>query len=144
LSSSGEPGNEGPLSRVLGHDRCLFETDTVIKRSGYPNPATMGAFPKILGDFCRQRRLFTLENAVRRMTSASAERFGLTDRGLLKPGMAADVVVFDADTIAETPAAGATPAGRPRGIEHVFINGSRVVSDGSFQGGRRAGRILGG
>lgn len=139
---SGEPGNEGALERVLAHDRCLFETDTVIKRSGYPNPATMGAFPKILGDFCRRRGLFTLQDAVRRMTSASAERFGLRDRGLLKPGLAADVVVFDADAVQESPPAGGRPAGKPRGIEHVFVNGSQVVSGGEYCAQREAGRVL--
>ncbi len=139
---SGEPGYEAPLKRVLAHPRCLFETDAVIKSRVYPNPATLGAFPKILGDFCRRRGLSPLPNAIRRMTAASAERFGLRDRGLLRPGMAADVVVFDADAIEETPQLGDRPAGKPRGIEHVFVNGTHAVRGGEYCAQRPVGRVL--
>ena len=141
-SYSGEPGNEGLLEKVLAIDFCLFETDAVIKGTGYPNSAGMGAFPKILGQHVRDGKLFTLENAVRRMTSASADRFGLGDRGGLLPGKAADVVVFNPETISETPSEGRKPAGRPTGIEHVFINGEQVVRDGAYINGVRAGRVL--
>jgi N-acyl-D-amino-acid deacylase len=139
---SGEPGNESALDSVLSRDYCLFETDAAIRSSGFPNPAALGTFPRVLGRYARERRLFPLEAAVRRMTSASAERFGLAGRGRLARGFAADVVVFDPETISDTTPAGARPAGRPVGIEHVFVNGVHAVDCGSAQSGRPAGRVL--
>ncbi len=70
-----------------------------------------------------------MENAIQRMTSASAERFGIRDRGVLAAGKKADVVVFDPEIIAETPAMGTQPAGRPKGIDYVFINGQPAVQN---------------
>jgi N-acyl-D-aspartate/D-glutamate deacylase len=113
-----------------------------MKSRGYPNPAAVGTFPKILGDYVREKKLFSIEDAVRRMTSASADRFGLKDRGILAPGKAADVVVFDPDTIADTPPVGDQPAVKPKGIQHVFINGNHVVKDGSYVDGLRTGLVL--
>ncbi len=139
---SGEPGNEGPLESVLRHEACLFETDVVVKSTGYPNPAALGAFPRILGRYVRDRKFFSMESAVNRMTLASANRFGLGDRGALLPGRAADVVVFDAGKISDTPPADGRPAGRPKGIAHVFLNGAHVVKDGEYVPGLRAGRVL--
>jgi N-acyl-D-amino-acid deacylase len=139
---SGAPGCEEALEAVLAHELCLFETDALVKRKGYPNPAAVGTFPRILGEFVRNRGLLSLEDAVRRMTSASAERFGLSDRGLLARGKAADVVIFDPEAIADTPPVDSRPAGRPRGIRHVFTNGRQVVRDGTCVAACRAGRAL--
>ena len=141
-SYSGEPEDERALEAVLGYEACLFETDVIVKRGGHPNPAALGTFPRILGPFVRERRLFDLETAIRRMTAASAERFGLSDRGVLAPGKAADVVVFDAANISDTPPEGKQPAGRPRGIDHVFVNGEHAVKSGVYQSGVRAGRVI--
>jgi N-acyl-D-aspartate/D-glutamate deacylase len=141
-SYSGEPGNESPLESALTHEACVFETDAVVHSTGYPNPAAMGTFPKILGSFVREKGLLRLEDAINRMTLASADRFGLEGRGALLPGKAADLVVFDPKTIADTPPTGAQPAGRPKGIVHVFTNGTHVVKDGSYTPGARAGRVL--
>jgi N-acyl-D-amino-acid deacylase len=139
---SGEAGNEKPLEQVLSHELCLFETDVAIKASGYPNPTGLGTFPKILGTYARDKGLFSIENAVRKMTSASADRFGLQDIGRLEPGKAADVVLFDPDEIADSPPINGGPYGKPKGIHQVFINGAHVVRDGSYITGVRAGRIL--
>lgn len=139
---SGEPENQKPIEAVLSHDLCLFETDVALKDKGYPNPASRGTFPKILGEYVRDKKLFSLESAIKRMTSASAERFGLKDRGLLAKGSAADIVVFDRDKIADTPPAGKKPAGKPKGIEHVFINGRHVVKNGTYIEGSRYGRVI--
>jgi N-acyl-D-amino-acid deacylase len=139
---TGEPGNEKPLEAILSHDLCLFETDILIRSKGYPNPAAFGAFPKILGHYVRERKLFTVENAVKRMTSSSANRFGLKDRGSLDPGKAADVVVFDPQTISETIPGGKKSPTRPIGIYHAFLNGQHVVREGAYVGGVRAGRVL--
>lgn len=139
---SGEPGKEEVLKAVLSHSLCLFETDAIIKSRGYPNPAAVGAFPKILGDFVNKRNLFSMEEAVRRMTCASAERFGLDDRGLLEKGKAADVVVFDPETVSDNPPAGNIPARRPEGISRVFINGVKVVENGEYVTASRPGKVL--
>ncbi|MFO8113412.1 MAG: amidohydrolase family protein [Desulfosalsimonadaceae bacterium] len=139
---SGEPGDEALLYRVLTNDSCLFMTDAFCRYKGYPNPAAMGTFPKLLGDCVRRRRLLPLETAVNRMTAASASRFHLRDRGLLAKGMAADIVMFDPDTIDETPPDGPNPARRPKGIQHVWINGSHVVQQGHYVEGVRAGQVI--
>jgi len=141
-SYSGAPGNEGVLERVLSNNQCLFETDALVKSTGYPNPAAMGTFPRILGEYVRNRKLFTIEDAVRRMTSASAERFGIKDRGTLTAGSVADIVVFDPETISDTPPVGSQPAGKPKGIKHVFINGAHVVDQGSYKAGERPGKVI--
>lgn len=141
-AAAGEPGNEKPLEAILSHSSCLFETDALIRSRGYPNPAAFGTFPKVLGHYARERKLFSVEDAIMRMTSASADRFGLKDRGKLEPGKAADIVVFDPQKISETPPVGPNPAGKPVGIRHVFLNGAHVVKDGTYVVGARAGRVL--
>lgn len=140
---SGVPGNESVLDTVLSHPLCLFETDAITRFGGYPNPAAKGTFPKILGYHVRERRHFPIHEAISRMTGASAARFNLTDRGILARGKAADITIFDPAAISENrPAAPLQPAGRPRGIRHVFINGRHIVKNGAYINGTRAGRIL--
>ena len=139
---SGAGGAESVLESVLSHEACLFETDAFIRTAGYPNAAALGTFPRLLGPLRRDRKLFSLEEAVRRMTSASAERFGFRDRGAIEVGKAADIVVFDAETITDTPPSPGKPPGRPKGIEHVFLAGEHVVVDGRYDGEARAGRVL--
>ena len=139
---SGEPGRTEVIESVLSNRLCLFETDTIIKSRGYPNPSARGAFPQILGPLVRDRKLFTLEDAIHRSTYASAQRFHITDRGVLQAGKAADLVVFDPAGICDTPPVGRQGAGKPKGIMHVFINGRQVLKDGSLTGDQRAGKVL--
>ncbi len=130
------------IEHVLPHDLCLFETDAAIKSRGYPNPAALGTFPKILGQYVREKKLLSIEKAIQRMTSASAQRFGIKDRGVLAPGKAADIVIFNPETVSETPPLNDKPAGKPNGILHVFVNGIQVVKDGNYIDSARAGRVL--
>ena len=102
----------------------------------------MGTFPRILGKFVRHKKLIGLEDAIRRMTSASAERFGLIDRGMLAKGKFADITIFDPDTIADSPPVGSFPAGAPKGIRHVFINGAHVFENGVTASNQRAGMVI--
>lgn len=139
---SGDRNERGPISDVITHDACLFETDAIVRRNGWPNPAAVGTFPKVLGDYVRGRRRLSLEQAVARMTSESCARFGITDRGVLAKGKKADVVVFDPETIADTPPRAGQPAARPTGIDRVYVNGVEVVTDGAYHEGVRAGRVL--
>ena len=141
-SYSGAPDDEDALEAVLADPHCLIETDALVTRRGHPNPAAAGTFPRVLGEFARERRLFRIEDAIRRMTSASAERFGIRERGVLAKGKAADLVIFDPERIADAPPVADRPAGRPVGVRHVFLNGEHVVRDSAFVEGSRAGRVL--
>lgn len=139
---SGEPGREDVIEAVLAHEACLFETDVILRRKGYPNPAGLGTFPRILGRYARDKKLFEMNEAIARMTSKSAERFGITDRGTLAPGKAADIVIFDPERINDSPPVGSAPAGRPEGIQQVFVNGTQVVEAGAYIEDTAVGHVL--
>ncbi len=96
---------------------------------GRPHPRSFGTFTRILADVVRKRHVLTLEEAIRKMTSQPANRLGLADRGLLRQGMKADIVVFDSDTVADT-STFAKPDTYSKGIGWVLINGKAVVADG--------------
>jgi N-acyl-D-amino-acid deacylase len=97
------------------------------------SPRTYGSYPRILGEFVREKQLIGLEEAVRKMTSAPAARLGLADRGMVRDGYIADLVVFDAGTVASR-ATYDDPRQYPVGIEHVIVNGMSVVRDGEHTG----------
>jgi N-acyl-D-amino-acid deacylase len=94
----------------------------------------------VLGHYARDVGLFSQAEAVRKMTSMPAQKFGLWDRGVLRPGLAADLVVFDAATVNDR-ATYADPEQAPLGIPHVIVNGEFAVRDGQYTGAR-AGRVL--
>ena len=98
-----------------------------------PSPRTWGSFPRILGEFVRDQRIMPLETAVRKMTGTPSARLGLADRGLLRDGMKADIVVFDPATVAST-ATYDEPRSFPIGIDWVVVNGEIVVDDGEHTG----------
>ncbi len=139
---SGEPGNESALEKVLSQDHCLFETDVLVKAAGFPNPAGVGTFPRILGTYVRDKKLFSLENAIHRMTGASAERFGIHETGTLAKGKAADIVCFDADTVGYGYDDPSRPAEKPEGIAHVFLNGKQIVKQSTYVDDLKAGRVI--
>ena len=90
-------GNPDNIRTIVRHPAQMVGSDGIMT-GDMPNPRTYGTFPYVLGQFCREEGLFRLEDAVRRMTSAPAQRLGLQDRGILRDGMKADVVVFDPET----------------------------------------------
>lgn len=96
---------------------------------GRPHPRSFGTFTRILADVVRKRHVLTLEEAIRKMTSQPANRLGIADRGLLRQGMKADIVVFNPDTVADT-STFAKPDTYSKGIGWVLINGKPVVADG--------------
>jgi dihydroorotase/N-acyl-D-amino-acid deacylase len=108
--------------------------------AGHPHPRNFGTFPRILGHYVREEKILTLEDGVRRMTSLPAQRLGLKDRGLLREGYWADVVVFDPDRISDM-ATFASPKQYPAGINYVVVNG-RVVIDLGKHTGERPGMVL--
>jgi N-acyl-D-amino-acid deacylase len=104
------------------------------------HPRALGSMPRVIGHYARDLKLFSIEEAVRRMTSLPARRMGLSDRGLLRPGLAADVVVFDPERIRDV-ATFEEPNVYSEGVEHVVVNG-RVVLDGGRMTDERPGRPL--
>ena len=122
---------------VIGTDAGGFDPDSA---KSVVHPRAYGTYPRILGRYVREQKLFTLEEAVRKMTGAVATRLGLRDRGLLREGMFADVVVFDDKTIIDV-ATPEKPHQLSRGVEHVFVNGVQVVRDGRHTGAT-PGRVL--
>ena len=112
-------GTDRILEALARHPASLFS-------AGSPGAGSPGSFPRFL-QIARDRRLITLEEAVRKMSGAAAERFSLVDRGFLRESLAADIVVFDWDKVADNTTA-ERPSAAPSGIEYVFINGRKIVS----------------
>ena len=105
-----------------------------------PAPRTYGTYPRILGELVREERVLGLEEAVRKMTGASAARLGLTDRGVIADGLKADLVVFDPARVRAL-ATYEEPRRFPEGIPYVLVNGVLVV-DGGEHTGATPGRAL--
>ena len=127
------PGpNAATLPDFLTHPLSMVGTDAVLL-GDYPSPRTYGTFPFILSELVREERAMTLETAVRKMTSAAANRLGIPDRGMLRDGMRADVVIFDPESI-KSPATRREPKQFPIGVEYVITNGSVVIDQGKHTG----------
>ena len=107
---------------------------------GHPHPRYFGTFPRVLGRYTREQNILTLEQAIHKMTGMPAVRLGLGDRGLLQPGHWADLVLFDAERVADR-ATFENPKQYPIGIEQVFVNGVPVIVEETHTG-ERPGRVL--
>jgi N-acyl-D-aspartate/D-glutamate deacylase len=107
---------------------------------GAPHPRSYGTFARVLAVYVREKALLTLEEAVRKMTSFPAARLGLVDRGLVRPGMRADLVLLDPATVRDR-ATFEQPHQYAEGVSLVVVNGE-VVLDGDRMTGRRPGRVL--
>ena len=123
----------------IGSDGTAVKPDGPLA-SGHPHPRYYGTFPRILGRNVREEKVLTLEDAVRKMTSANAAKVHQFDRGLLRPGLAADVTIFNAATVIDN-ATFEKPHQYPTGIEYVIVNG-RVVLEKGRHTGARPGVIL--
>ena len=138
--------DEEDVLRIMRHPLQMVGTDsgasgtTGFMRRGKPHPRGYGTYPRVLGKYVRESGTLTLEEAIRKMTSFPAQRFGLQSRGLLKPGMVADIVVFNPDTVIDT-ATYEEPHQLPKGVEHVIVNGEITVQSSEPQG-TLAGRTL--
>jgi dihydroorotase/N-acyl-D-amino-acid deacylase len=121
-SDSEEQAEDGPLSMTKAHPRAF------------------GTFSRVLAEYVRKEHTMSLEDAVRKMTSLAASRVGITDRGILRPGMMADVTVFDPSTIQDV-ATYSDPLRYSVGVKYVFVNGKPAVSDGKITD-ERPGRAL--
>ncbi len=125
-------GEEG-LAALVKNPEVAFVTDANDYGKGKPHPAAYGSFPRVLGRYVRRERLLTLAEAVRRMTSLPAAILGLPDRGVLREGARADVVVFDPEAI-EDRATLEEPRRRAQGVEMVLVNGQVVYRGGALTG----------
>jgi N-acyl-D-aspartate/D-glutamate deacylase len=135
-----EVADEGDIRTVMQHSSTMIGSDGVPASGSNPHPRLYGTFPRVLGRYVREQGVLSLPEAIRRMTSFPAQKFRLADRGVVRPGAYADLVVFDPETIADEGTV-ATPRAYPRGIRSVFVNGVRVV-DGGAHTGARPGRAL--
>jgi N-acyl-D-amino-acid deacylase len=137
---------EENVDRLLAHPRAMVCSDGSALAvegplsEGSPHPRNYGTFPRILGRYVREKGVLSMEEAIYKMTSAPARRVGLTDRGRIAPGMAADVVVFDPDRVIDR-ATFEEPHRYAEGILHVAVNGRLVLRDGR-ETGARPGRAL--
>jgi dihydroorotase/N-acyl-D-amino-acid deacylase len=117
----------------VGQDAGSVSPDSLGRWGERGHPRGFGTFPRILGRYVRQDSVITLEFAIRKMTSLAAQRVGLAERGLLRPGMFADITVFDPNTIIDN-STFEQPQQLATGVTHVFVNGVAVVTDGKPTG----------
>ena len=108
--------------------------------AGRPHPRFFGTFPRVISHYCLERKLFPLETAIHKMTGLPASRLNLQDRGLLREGMWADLVIFDADKIKDAPSY-EKPAQACDGIVQVYVNGVLTAQNGKHTGAA-AGKVL--
>ncbi len=122
---------EPDIEEFLEWERASVASDGLL--GGDPNPRTYGTYPQVLGDYVRERNLLTVEEAIRIMTSLPARIVGLQHKGLIRPGMDADLVVFDPKTVG-SPATYENPHQFPEGIPHVLVDGEFIVKDSEHTG----------
>jgi N-acyl-D-amino-acid deacylase len=121
--------DEADVERVIAHPLTMIGSDG-LPHDRHPHPRLWGAFPRVFARYWRERKLFSLEQAVHKMTGMTARNFRIADRGLLKPGAMADVVVFDPARIADT-ATYDKPVSASIGIDAVFVNGYLTYRGGA-------------
>jgi N-acyl-D-amino-acid deacylase len=134
------------VAKILAHPAIMVGSDSLGLTSGpgphpgKPHPRMYGTFPRVLGRYAREERLFSLETAIQKMTGMPAARLGLEGRGLLRAGQAADLTIFDPATVRDE-ATFEDPHRHPTGIPYVIINGAVVVDGGRFTAAG-SGRVL--
>lgn len=132
--------DEADVQRILSHPRAMIGSDG-LPHDAFPHPRLWGAFPRVLGHYSRDLGLFSLEAAVQKMTGRVAEVFHLQDRGILKPGAFADLVLFDAKTIRDA-ADFDTPTRPAEGIVETWVAGQSAYVYGQGATSARAGRVI--
>ena len=125
-------GNPDNIRTIAKHPAQMVGSDGLLT-GGHPNPRSYGTFPYVLGQLVREEGLLALEEAVRKMTAIPAQRLGLKDRGILRDGMKADLVLFDPRRVASN-ATFEMPKQYPEGIDYVMVNGKRVIDRGVHTG----------
>jgi N-acyl-D-amino-acid deacylase len=137
---SGDRNNEEPIKAIIKHPLGGYATDAIDIGRGKPHPAAFGTYPRILGHYVRELKLLSLEDAIRRMTSFPANRLGIRDRGIIREGCFADLVLFDPDKIIDR-ATYEEPRQYPEGIHCVIVNGHILLENGGLTK-IRPGKVL--
>lgn len=132
-------GSEEDVQTGMRHPLTIIATDGIYGR-GKPHPRLYGTYPRVLGRYVREEKVLPLEEAVRKMTSLPARRFGISGRGTLAPGNYADIVIFNPATVIDR-STYTEPFLPPAGIEYVFVNGAVAVESGIYNGAL-AGKVL--
>jgi N-acyl-D-amino-acid deacylase len=134
--------DESDLTRIMQYPFNMIASDAGIARygSGMPHPRAYGTNARVLGRYVREQKVIRLEEAIRRMTSLPAQKFNLRDRGLLREGLAADIVVFDEATVGDA-ATYSAPHAYAKGFSYVIVNGEVTVDNGKHTGAR-SGKVL--
>jgi N-acyl-D-amino-acid deacylase len=136
--------NEDDVARIMREPFTMIASDSGVRRfgEGVPHPRGYGNNARVLGHYVRELKLLGLEDAVRKMTSLPAQVFGLRDRGLLREGYAADLVLFDETTVSDR-STFEQPHQYPVGIGYVFVNGQIVLSNGQLTGAHPGAALRG-
>lgn len=134
--------SEEDLKRILQYPFNMIASDAGIARygSGMPHPRAYGTNARVLGRYVREQKVIRIEEAIRRMTSLPAQKFNLRDRGLIREGMAADIVIFDESIVGDA-ATYTQPHAYSNGFKYVLVNGQVVVDSGKHSG-VRSGQVL--
>jgi N-acyl-D-amino-acid deacylase len=137
---------EENLRRILSHKLVVIGADGAAVApygplgKGKPHPRHYGTFPRVLGKYVRQEKILTLPQAIQKMSSTTALKFGLKNRGQIKEGFFADLAIFDAEKIIDK-ATWQNPHQYPEGVEYVLVNGQVVIHKGEHTG-KLPGKIL--
>lgn len=131
--------DEGDVRMVMAHSSTMIGTDG-LDRGSKPHPRAWGTYPRVLGKYVREEGVISLENAIYKMTHMPAKKFGIVNRGLVKEGYYADLVLFDPDTVIDQATYENSRVG-PKGMPHVIVNGVFAVRDGEHAGSR-SGRAI--
>ena len=134
--------SDDDVQRILAHPTTMVGSDGEIPIFGRanPHPRSYGTFARVLGLYVREKKTLPLEEAVRKMSSFPAARLRLADRGVIRPGMKADLVLFDPATVRDT-ATFEKPHSYAEGFSHVVVNGQVVFENGAMTSAR-PGRVL--
>jgi N-acyl-D-amino-acid deacylase len=134
--------SEEDIKRIMQYPFNMFASDATIRimGAGMPHPRGYGTNARVLGKYVRQEKVISLEEAIRRMTSLPAQKFQLKDRGLLKPGYAADILVFNENEVIDMSTFD-KPHAYSKGFHYVIVNGVLTV-DNEVHNGTRAGKAL--
>lgn len=134
-------GDNRYVEPFLAHDKYMMGSDGIYQIDGMVHPRQFGSAPRLLGYYVRERQLFSLEEAVYKLTSFPAQRFGMKSRGEILEGNFADLVVFDADNVFDN-ATFPEPRQHSVGIEHLIVNGTHILDEGHAVDGTNPGRYV--
>ncbi|HEX5025645.1 MAG TPA: D-aminoacylase [Agriterribacter sp.] len=135
---------EEDVQRIMQYPFNMFASDASIRvwNAGKPHPRGYGTNARVLAKYVREEKIISLEEAIRRMTSLPAQKFQLQQRGLIKPGMAADIVIFDEQTVQDM-ATFEKPHAYSKGFTYVIVNGKITVDQGKHNGTRNGAALYG-